>query len=231
MSTKKSMAVPPGELLPREKAMAHGMKALSAVELMAILFGTGVQGKDVMALCREILDDNRSSLSQVASMSAAEFMKRYKGIGPAKALTLLAGLELGVRAAAEAVECADEPINTAAKAFDYMNRYLAYLGHEEFWVLLLKNNLKPMRQFRVGQGGLAMTAVDPKIIVREALLSNSTAMMLFHNHPSGALSPSAQDEALTKKVVAAAALFDIRVLDHIIIGRGEYYSFHDQGII
>ena len=229
MSRKKSFEAQPGELLPREKAMALGMKALTDVELMAILFGTGIQGKDVLALCREILDDNRASLSRVASMSAAEFMDRYKGIGPAKALTLLAGLELGVRAAAEAVEKADEPIASAKQAYDYMNRYLAFLPHEEFWVLLLKNNLKPMRQFKVGQGGLTMTAVDPKIIVREALLSNSTAMMLFHNHPSGALKPSVPDETLTRKIISAAALFDIRVLDHIIIGHGEYYSFHDEG--
>ncbi len=118
------MSALPAEQKPREKAMALGMKALTDVELMAIIFGTGVQGKDVIALCREILADNRGSLAQVAAMSASEFMSRYKGIGPAKALTLLAGLELGVRAASEAIRSADPQIDSAAKAYDYMLPWL-----------------------------------------------------------------------------------------------------------
>lgn len=217
--------------LPREKALAHGMKVLTDAELMAILFGTGIQGKDVFALCREILDDHKGHLSRVARMSAHEFMERYKGIGPAKALTLLAGLELGVRAAADGLSVQDPRISGSKVAFEYMHRYMYNLDHEEFWVLLLRNNLRPLRAFKAGQGGLAMTAVDVKIVVREALVSNSTAMMLFHNHPSGELRPSQQDTALTKKIVNAAALFDIRVLDHIIVGCNEYFSFHDEGVL
>lgn len=219
------------ELLPREKALANGMKVLSDAELMAILFGTGIQGKDVFALCREILQEHEGHLSRVARMSAHEFMERYKGIGPAKALTLLAGLELGVRAAADELMSEDPKITGSRVAFEYMHHNMYNLDHEEFWVLLLKNNLRPLRAFKAGQGGLSMTAVDVKIVVREALVSNSTAMMLFHNHPSGELRPSSHDAALTKKIVNAAALFDIRVLDHIIIGRNEYFSFHDEGVM
>lgn len=223
------MADIPDDERPREKALKFGMKALSDVELMAILFGTGIKGKGVMDMCREILDDNRGHISRVSNMNAHEFMQRYKGIGPAKALTLLAGLELGVRAAAESVRLADQPITGSRAAFDYMNSHMFNLGHEEFWVLLLKRNLQPLREFRVGQGGLAYTAVDPKIIIREALISNSAAMMLFHNHPSGSLTASPQDIALTDRIAKAAELFEMRVLDHIIIGQNNYYSFHDDG--
>lgn len=219
------------EELPREKALAHGMKVLTDAELMAILFGTGIQGKDVFALCNEILEDHKGHLSRVARMSAHEFMERYKGIGPAKALTLLAGLELGVRAAADDIGTKDQALSSSKAAFEYMHHNMYNLGHEEFWVLLLKNNLRPLRAFKAGQGGLSMTAVDVKIIVREALVSNSAAMMLFHNHPSGELRPSQQDTALTKKIVNAAALFDIRVLDHIVVGCNEYFSFHDEGLL
>ena len=219
----------PDDQRPREKALSMGMKALSDIELMAILFGTGIKGKGVMEMCREILDDNKGHISRVSNMSAHEFMQRYKGIGPAMALTLLAGLELGVRAAAESVKISEQAITSSKAAYDYMNSHLFNLDHEEFWVLLLKRNLKPLREFRVGQGGLSYTAVDPKIIIREALISNAGSMMLFHNHPSGALETSPQDIALTERIAKAAELFDMRVLDHLIIGHNNYYSFHDDG--
>ena len=219
----------PDDERPREKALRLGMKALSDVELMAILFSTGIKGKGVMEMCREILEDNRGHLSSVSNMNAHEFMQRYKGIGPAKALTLLAGLELGVRAAAESVRISEQAIASSKAAYDYMNSHMFNLDHEEFWVLLLKRNLRPLREFRVGQGGLTYTAVDPKIIIREALISNASAMMLFHNHPSGSLQASPQDESLTQHIVKAAEIFEMRVLDHIIIGNSNYYSFHDSG--
>ena len=112
-----------------------------------------------------------------------------------------------------------------------MNEHLYNLGHEEFWVLYLRNNLTPLKAVCIGRGGLTGTAVDAKIIVREALMMNSAAMMLFHNHPSGILKPSPQDDAVTRKIKDAAALFDIRIIDHIIIGNSAYYSYHDQGNI
>lgn len=217
--------------LPREKALAYGMKALTDAELMAIVFGTGIQGKDVHQMCAEILDDHRGRVAPIAQMDAREFVSRYKGIGPAKALTLLAALELGVRAAAENIRDDDPSISTSRLAFDYMHSRLYNLGHEEFWVLLLKNNLKPIRDFRVGQGGLTATAVDIKIIMREALMCHSSAMMIFHNHPSGTLRPSAQDENLTRRIADASRLLDIRLLDHIIIGRDTYFSFRDEGLL
>lgn len=216
---------------PREKALREGMKALSDSELMAIVFGTGIQGKDVFSLCDEIVDDNKGHMSRIASLSAREFMERYKGIGPAKALTLLAGIELGVRAAADAAVDIKGRLTSSKAAFDYMYKHFYKLDHEQFWVLLLSNALRPLREIRVGQGGLTATVVDPKIIFKEAVMAGASAIMLFHNHPSGNLEASVQDRSLTSKIGECARLFDIRLLDHIICGNGQFYSFHDNGIL
>lgn len=216
---------------PREKAMRDGIKSLSDAELMALIFGTGIKGKGVVALCNEILETYDRRLSRVTEMDAHDFMKRHKGIGPAKALTFMAALELGVRAAADAVADTDPPMSSSINAFRYMNRRMCNLDHEEFWILFLKNNLKPLLEFKAGQGSMNCTAVDVRLIIREAILAKSTAMILFHNHPSGALKPSEQDKTLTRRIVDAAKYFEIRVLDHIVIGHGSYYSFNDEGIM
>lgn len=219
------------EAQPREKALSLGMKALTDEELMAIVFGTGIKGKNVLELCEDILSSYGGHLSKIARMPAREFIGAHKGIGPAKALTLLAGIELGVRAAADAVKVEDPTINTSAKAFDYMHEHLYNLDHEEFWVLYLRHNLKPLKAFRVGQGGRDATVVDAKIVMSQALLCGASAMMLFHNHPSGSLTPSRQDMELTRKLSEAARLLDLRVIDHIIVGFNEFLSMHDEGHI
>lgn len=217
------------EMRPREKALRHGIKSLADAELMALIFSTGIKGKGVVALCEDILADNNGHLSLIADMDAPEFIERYKGIGPAKALTLLAALELGNRSVADAARCQTEQISSSEAAAKYMTPYLANLDHEEFWVLLLKHNLTPIRAVRIGVGGTSMTAVDVKILMRQALLARASAMMLFHNHPSGTLNPSNQDMNLTNKIAEAGKVMDIRVLDHIILARGIHYSFHDEG--
>lgn len=217
--------------LPREKALAYGIKALADHELMAIIFGTGIKGKNVLQMCREILHDNDDHISKVARMDIREFMDRYKGIGPAKALTMLAALELGNRSAADAIKLEDIPINSSRSAYEYMKSHLDGLCHEEFWILMLKQNLRPLREVRVGQGGMTATVVDIKVLMRTVLLASSPSIMLFHNHPSGELRPSPQDKDLTKRIVDAARTLDIRVLDHIIVGNDNYFSFHDNGII
>lgn len=218
-------------LKPREKALRYGMKALTDDELMAIIFGTGTQGENVFDMCRNILRQHDGHVSKIARTQPADFVKQHRGIGPAKALTLLAGIELGLRAAADAIKLEDPPINTSDIAYRYMKPHLEGLDHEEFWVLLLRQNLTPIGEFRIGQGGLSATVVDLKILMRYALTYSASAMMIFHNHPSGGLTPSASDNTLTHKIVDAAKLFEIRVLDHLIIGRGKFYSYHDQGII
>jgi len=219
----------PEELRPREKALRLGLKALSNTELMALVFSTGIKGKGVMALCDDILNSYKWHLSSIASTSASDFIKANKGIGPAKAPTFLAGIELGMRAAADAITVERKQIGSSQMAYEYMKPHLSGLDHEQFWILLLNNSLLPVKEVCIGRGGLTMTAVDVKIVVREALLNNSSAMMLFHNHPSGTLRPSVQDEQLTRRIKDACDLLDIRVLDHIVVANHRYYSFHDEG--
>ena len=219
------------EELPREKALAYGIKTLSDAELMAIIFGTGIRGKNVIEMCEDILEDNERHISKVARMEIHEFMRRYKGIGPAKALTMLAALELGNRAAADALKIDDPQMWSSDIAYRFMKHHLDGLNHEEFWILLLKQNLKPLRAVRIGQGGVNTTVVDVKVVMREAIHASAPAVMLFHNHPSGQLSPSVQDKELTQKICRAAELLDIKVLDHIIIGMDSFYSFHDEGLM
>lgn len=219
----------PDEERPREKALNHGIKSLTDAELMAIIFSTGIKGKSVVQMCEEILADNDRHISRVASMDVKQFMERYKGIGPAKALTMLAALELGARSAADAIKVQDPAINSSKIAYDYMQRHLSGLDHEEFWILLLKNNLRAIRAVRIGVGGMTFTAVDIKIIMREALMASASAMMLFHNHPSGTRDVSQQDIILTKKICEASKIMDIRVLDHIIFCGASFFSFHDEG--
>lgn len=214
---------------PREKAMAHGIKSLSNVELMAIIFSTGIKGKSVIDLCRDILDDNDKHLSNVARLSVQELINRYPGIGPAKAVTLLAALELGARSAEDSVMKDNPVINTSEKAYAIMKPQFLNLPHEEFWVLLLTPSAKVIRKVCVGRGGVSMTAVDVKVILRRAIEYSASAMILCHNHPSGTLSPSTHDDNLTRKICDGARMLDIKVLDHIILTDGGFYSYNDQG--
>ncbi len=221
----------PDELRPREKALADGIRSLTDAELMAIIFSTGIKGKNIIDLCQEILDDNGQHISLVAKMNVREITERYRGIGPAKALTMLAALELGRRSGADSLLVEQVKITDSESAYRFMKPKLEGLPHEEFWILLLRQNCAPIRCVKVGQGGLTGTMVDVKVVLREALLASSPRIMLFHNHPSGNMNPSPQDIALTRKIAEAAGIVDISVLDHIIVGDGSYYSFHDQGNI
>ncbi len=214
---------------PREKAIKYGIKSLSDNELMAIIFSTGLKGKSVIEMSRDILSDNKGHLSKVARLSVAEMLKRYKGIGPAKALTLLAALELGARSAADAATIDDPVVNSSGVAYSIMKHHFERLDHEEFWVLLLSQSGKPIREIKIGQGGVAATAVDVKLIMKAAIEHLASAMIVFHNHPSGNLKPSAQDNALTIKIREAAKLIDTRLNDHIIITDASYYSYNDDG--
>lgn len=214
---------------PREKALRLGLKALSDAELMALLFSTGIKGKSVIEMSQDILDDNKGHLSTVASLSVSDFLKRYKGIGVAKAITLLAALELGARSSADAAAKEEPTVNSSEIAYRLMRHHLADLPHEEFWVMLLSQSGKVLREVKIGQGGLTGTVADVKLIIRAAVDHLASAMILFHNHPSGNLRPSPQDDALTKKISEAAKLIDTRVNDHIIVSANGYYSYNDEG--
>lgn len=214
---------------PREKALRCGIKSLTTTELMAIIFSTGISGKSVIQLSNEILADHQGHLSKVARMSVADFLRRYKGIGKAKALSLMAALELGSRAEADAQSLYDPIIRTAADAYKIMRGNLQRLPHEEFWVLLLAQSGRVISQQNISRGGMAATVVDVKVILKNALDNYAAAMILCHNHPSGNLTPSIQDDNLTKKICDAAKLLDIVVHDHIIITDGGFYSYSEQG--
>lgn len=214
---------------PREKAIKQGIKSLSDAELMAIIFSTGIRGKSVIELSQDILDDNDGHLSRIAHKSIKEFVGTYKGIGPAKALTLLAALELGMRTSADARLDKRESITSSDKAYEIMAHRFSNLDHEEFWILLLSQSLRVIKDVRIGVGGLNATVVDVKIIIREALDARASAMIVCHNHPSGNLVPSPQDDALTKKIFQAAKLFDLRMADHLIISDNGYYSYQEKG--
>lgn len=214
---------------PREKALKSGIKSLTNTELMAILFGTGIRGKSVLRLCEEILADNDNHISNVARLSISDFTRRYKGVGQAKAISILAALELGSRASEDFFMKDNPTINTAQKAVEAIKRNFAGLPHEEFWVMLLSQSGKVIRNVCVSRGGVSMTAVDIKIVLKSAIENLASAMILFHNHPSGNLNPSIQDDNLTKRICDGAKAIDIRVNDHIIINDGgDFYSYHDH---
>ncbi len=213
---------------PREKALKYGIKSLSTVELMAIIFGTGIQGKSVINLSNEILLDNSGHLSKVARLTVKDFMNRYKGVGVAKSVALLAALELGSRASADAAVLTDPQITSPESAVDIMRPHLGRLAQEEFWVMLLNQAGRVVKEVMVSRGGLAATMVDVKVVLRHALENYATAMILFHNHPSGNLTPSAQDDNLTSRIVKAAQMLDIRVNDHIILTDGGFYSYYSN---
>ena len=214
---------------PREKALKYGIKSLSNTELMAIIFGTGVAGKSVIQLSNEIIGEYGGHLSKVARMSVKDFLNRYKGIGPAKAISLLAALEIGARAASDAASIDYPVISSSSVAVEYMRQHFNRLPHEEFWVMLLNQSSKPIHELNISRGGISATLVDVRIIMKAAIENYASAIILFHNHPSGNLNPSPQDDSLTKKIIEAAKLFDIRVNDHIIISDNGFFSYHDEG--
>lgn len=214
---------------PREKAIRHGIKTLTDAELMAILFSTGSAGVSVLDMCRNILRDHDNHLSRVARQSAAYLSGKYRGVGLAKAVTLLAALELGARASSDAARSDNPVIANAAIAADCMRHHFANLSHEEVWIMHLNTSGKIIAEERVSEGGLSSTMVDIRKILKSALDHYSSAVLMFHNHPSGALSPSVPDDQLTNKVKEGCRAIDIRFNDHIIITENGYYSYHDAG--
>lgn len=214
---------------PREKALKNGIKSLTDAELMAIIFGTGMKGKSVIRLSEEILLDNGHHLSKVARLSIKDFTNRYKGMGTAKAISILAALELGARSAADAATISHPRITSSSIAFDRMRRNFQSLPHEEFWIMLLNQGAKVIKEIRISQGGVAATVVDVKIILKHIVENYASSVILFHNHPSGTLFPSNEDDALTRRICNGALAVGSKVNDHIIITDSGYYSYNDNG--
>ena len=210
---------------PREKLEAHGAAALTNAELLAILIGSGSPKEDAVSLMRRIMADNDGRLAKLGKRTLQELCA-YNGIGKAKAITLLAACELGRRREAEPTE--ERQYLTSSSAIYDCFRRLEDLPHEEFHVALLSNRLQLLATRLVGRGGLTQTVADVRLILREAILLGAVNIAVCHNHPSGSLKPSKQDCELTYRLKQAADLMEIRLIDHLIIAEGGYYSFHDE---
>ncbi len=214
---------------PREKMLLKGKNALSNAELIAILIGSGNSEKSAVQLAQEILDRAGNSLIGLSKMSPKELMK-FKGMGPAKAVNIAAALELGKRRLSEKVE-KNKIIKTSRDVYDYLVSELTDIFFEKFYVLLLDKGNSVIKKILVGSGGIANTAVDSSIIFKEALAYNAASIILAHNHPSNNVEPSDVDIELTKKMVKAGELLNIRVLDHVIFGNDGFFSFVNNNMI
>ncbi|GAA4304204.1 RadC family protein [Compostibacter hankyongensis] len=214
---------------PREKMLLKGPQALSNAELLAILINSGNRGKSALDLARELLADVEQQLVLLGRIPVKDFMKK-KGIGSAKAITIAAALELGRRR--QAGSLLDKPvIRTSRDAAAMLQPLLADLKHEVFAVLFLSRSNRVGHFEVLSNGGTTSTVVDTKIVLRKTLEHDAVSILLAHNHPSGSLQPSGADHHLTKKIASAAALLDIKVLDHIIVSHSGFFSFADEGLL
>lgn len=214
---------------PREKLLLKGTNALSDAELIAILIGSGTANLSAVEVSKKILLQSNNNINLLAKLSVKDLMK-VKGIGEAKAITIVAALELGRRRKESDSE--EKPkITTSKDAFDQLKGDLMDLPHEEFWVLLLNRAHRVTKKKRISEGGVAGTVADPKIIYKLALEELASGVVVAHNHPSGNLQPSQSDIDLTKKLKEAGRFLEIQLLDHLIITGNRYFSFTDEGII
>ena len=215
---------------PREKLIAKGAASLSNSELLAILINNGTVDRSAVVLAKELLSRCNNDLKQVASLSYREIVGlKVKGLGEAKAISIVAALELGLRRNASVNK---KDIITKSKDIAlFMQAQLAYKSHELFIAIYLNNAQKILHHEIISEGGMTGTVADPRVIIKKALAYDAVSIILCHNHPSGSLKPSKADEVLTKKISNAAILFDIKVLDHIIVSSEGYYSFADEGMM
>lgn len=214
---------------PREKLMTQGAGALSDAELIAILIRSGTTTESALDLAKKILGASGNDLHRLAALGPADLMQ-HRGMGEAKALSIIAALELGRRR--RSTELPDRPsVTTSAAAHDLVRGKLAELPHEEFWLLMLDRGNRLIQAATVSKGGLHGTVADPKVIFKLALDKRASSVVLCHNHPSGQLRPSEEDIKLTRKLVEGARLLDIIVQDHLIVAATGYFSFADNGML
>jgi len=214
---------------PREKLRDKGAQALSNAELLAILIGSGTPGVSAVQLMQDVLNGCNNNLNTLGKLTIRQLMD-YKGIGEAKAITILAACELGKRRQQEKPE--ERPdLSTATRIYNHMHPLLQDCDVEEFWVLLLNQNYRLIRKMCISHGGITEVAVDIRIIMREAVLANATILAVCHNHPSGNLRPSEMDNQLTSSLQKACQVMRIHLQDHVIITDGAYYSYHEKGRI
>lgn len=214
---------------PREKLLQKGRVALSDAELLAILIGKGSRNQSAVDLCKKILSGSGNSLTELGKLSVNQ-LTQYKGIGEAKAISIIAALELGRRRRTEeALE--KKKISSSTSVFELMQPIIGELPHEEFWIIYLNNSNKVIDQLQLSKGGITGTLVDVRLAFKKALELGATSLILSHNHPSGNLSPSSADKQLTQKLKTAGESLDIKILDHIIVTEKSYFSFADEGLL
>lgn len=215
---------------PREKLMLKGTDALSNAELLAILINNGTKDKSAVDVCKELLNAVDNDLQRLGKLSVKEVLKlKVKGIGNAKAISIAAALELGIRR--DSAGKKKSIITHSKDVADFLQAQLKYKKHEVFAVLFLNRANKINHYEIISEGGITGTVADPRIVLRKALEHDAVNMILCHNHPSGSIKPSRADEELTKKIKEAALYFDIKVIDHIIVSEEGYYSFSDEGLL
>lgn len=214
---------------PREKLLYKGKNALSDAELIAILIGSGSRNESAVDLCKRILQQNSNKLHQLQKQSVQQLMQ-FKGIGEAKAISIVAALELAKRLQLSETKELTK-IGSSEDVFKLMQPIIGDLPHEEFWVLLLNNSNKVIYKLQLSKGGLTQTVVDIRMLFKTALEHLATALILVHNHPSGQLVASVADKEITQKIKLAGNSLDIKLLDHLIITQTGYFSFADDDIL
>ncbi len=214
---------------PREKLLLKGKSALSDAELIAILIGSGNRNESAVDLSKKILNSIDNSINKLGKLSVLDLQK-FKGIGEAKAISIITALELGRRRRLE--EALELPKVTSSKAvFSIMQPIIGELQHEEFWIIFLNNSNKVLYKQQSSKGGLTGTLVDVRLVFKKAIELYATAIILCHNHPSGKLQPSNADKLITSKLQKAGETLDIKVLDHLIITAHAYFSFADESLM
>ena len=227
MENKLTIARWAEEDRPREKLERMGPQALSDAELMAILVGSGSPKEDAVSLMKRILNDCHNNLNTLGKMTIRELCQ-YNGVGPAKAITILAACELGKRRQMEKAE--ERPdLGSATRIYNHMHPKMQDLDTEEFWLLLMNQSCRLIKEIRIAHGGISEVAVDVRLLLKEALLCNATIMAVCHNHPSGSIRPSRADDDLTRSIKQACDVMRIRLMDHVIITDGSYFSYREAG--
>ena len=227
MSEKLTIAHWSEDDQPREKLRDKGPQALSNAELLAILIGSGTPGVNAVELMQTVLNGSNNNLNTLGKKTIRDLCE-FKGIGEAKAITILAACELGKRRQMETAE--ERPdIGTATRIYNLMHPVLQDLDVEEFWLKLMNQNYRLIKKVRISHGGISEVSVDVRIIIREAVLSNATILAICHNHPSGSLKPSKADDQLTLTIKRACDVMRLHLLDHVIVTDGQYFSYHESG--
>lgn len=214
---------------PREKLAALGRQNLSDAELIGIILGSGNKNETAVQLAQRMLSENQNNINKLAKLSLAE-LKKFKGVGEAKAVNIAAAFELG-RRRTEVETVQRVKITSSHVAYQILQKRLSDLPHEEFWVLILNRANQVIKEEYLSKGGISGTVVDVRLVCKSAIENNASSLVIAHNHPSGQLLPSEQDKKITKKLNEALQTFEISLLDHLIIGDQNYYSFADEGLL